>query len=160
MKGLLFLCVQNSARSQMAEGLARALFGSAVRVQSAGSRPAGLNPLAVMAMAEIGIDISSQRSKSVDDIDPGSVDTVITLCAEEVCPVFPANVRRLRWPIADPAAPDPALDEAGLRARFRLARDRIKERIELLAASHDPAPGITGKDYVVEEQSEHTNSGR
>ena len=88
MKGLLFLCVQNSARSQMAEGLARAMFGDSVHVQSAGSQPAGVDALAVAAMAEIGIDISAQTSKSVESIDPHSVDTVITLCAEQVCPVF------------------------------------------------------------------------
>ena len=123
MKGLLFLCVQNSARSQMAEGLARAIFDDAVRVQSAGSKPAAVNPLAIAAMQEIGIDISAQTSKPVDSIDPRSVDTVITLCADEVCPVFLGNVRRLHWPIADPAAPAAALSDAERLARFRLARD-------------------------------------
>jgi arsenate reductase len=83
---ILFLCVANSARSQMAEGLARRLFGAKAEVMSAGSAPVGLNPFAVEAMAEVGIDISGHRSKSVDEIDPGSLDMVITLCAEEVCP--------------------------------------------------------------------------
>jgi arsenate reductase len=118
MKGLLFLCVQNSARSQMAEGIARAIFGGAVRVQSAGSKPAGVNPLAVAAMAEIGIDLSAQRSKSVVSIDPASVDTVITLCAEEVCPVFLGGARRLHWPIPDPASPDLALSDSERLARL------------------------------------------
>jgi arsenate reductase len=79
----------------MAEGLARRIFEDAVRVQSAGSRPAGVDSLAVAAMAEIGIDISAQTSKSVESIDPHSVDTVITLCAGEVCPAFLGNARRL-----------------------------------------------------------------
>lgn len=105
-KGLLFLCVANSARSQMAEGLARAVLGDTVRVQSAGSRPSRLNPYAVEVMGELGIDISAQRSKSVDDIDPATVSTVVTTCAEAECPVFLGNVQRLHWPIADPASSD------------------------------------------------------
>ena len=93
MHTLLFLCVANSARSQMAEGLARELLGADVRVMSAGSKPTTPNPLAIEVMAEAGIDISGQHSKSVDSIDPESVDTVVTLCAEEVCPVLPGRVR-------------------------------------------------------------------
>jgi arsenate reductase len=93
VKSILFLCVANSARSQMAEGLARQMFGAGVRVQSAGSSPSQLNPLAVTAMAEIGIDISGQMAKSVGTIDSSTVDTVVTLCAEAVCPVFPALMR-------------------------------------------------------------------
>ena len=76
MRGLLFLCVANSARSQLAEGLARHLLPATVRVQSAGSAPSGLNPLAVEVMREIGIDIAAHASKSVDTIDPATVDTV------------------------------------------------------------------------------------
>ncbi len=87
-KHVLFLCVANSARSQMAEGLARSLAPSGVKVSSAGSAPSKLNPLAVKALAELGLDISAHSSKSVDDIPPGDVDVVVTLCAEEVCPVF------------------------------------------------------------------------
>ena len=86
--GLLFLCIANSARSQMAEGLARARFGDAVNVQSAGSEPSRVNPLAIRAMAEIGIDITGQTSKAVETIDPASVNTVVTLCAEESAPSF------------------------------------------------------------------------
>lgn len=141
MRNILFLCVANSARSQMAEGLARHLLGRVVRVRSAGSQPTRLNPFAVEAMAEAGIDISGQYAKSVETIDPGSVDTVITLCAEEVCPVFPGKVRRLHWPIPDPAVDVPGeSDEARLR-RFRAARDRIRGRIEELAALVDPTSG-------------------
>ena len=80
---ILFLCVAKSARSQMAEGLARELLGDQATVKSAGSAPSQLNPYAIEAMAEIGMDISNHHSKSVDEIDPGSIDLVVTLCAEE-----------------------------------------------------------------------------
>jgi arsenate reductase len=147
MKGLLFLCVQNSARSQMAEGLARAILGGAVHVQSAGSQPAGVNPLAVAAMAEIGIDISAQTSKSIDSIEARGVDTVITLCADEVCPVFLGDARRLHWAIADPAAPDASLNEEERLAKFRVARDQIKARLEVLAALRDMPRGPAGIEF-------------
>lgn len=147
MKGLLFLCVQNSARSQMAEGLARAIFGDAVRVQSAGSKPAGVNPLAVAAMAEIGIDISAQTSKSVDSIETSAVDTVITLCWDEICPVFLGNLRRLHWPISDPLASDPSLNKEQRLAKFRVARDQIKARIEVLAAVREVPPGPAAIEF-------------
>ena len=109
MTRILFLCVANSARSQMAEGLARRIFGDRSEVISAGSQPSKVNPYAIEAMAEIGIDISGHRSKSVDAIDPAGIDLVITLCAEEICPVFPGRLRRLHWPISDPASADPSL---------------------------------------------------
>ena len=133
-KSLLFLCVANSARSQMAEGLARSIFGANVRVQSAGSRPSRVNPYAIEVMNEVGIDLAAHHSKSVDTIDPATVDTVITLCAEEVCPVFLGQVRRLHWPIPDPASDDPALTPEDLRARFRTVRDQIRGRLEDLEA--------------------------
>ncbi|HNP63586.1 MAG TPA: arsenate reductase ArsC [Woeseiaceae bacterium] len=132
MKSILFLCVANSARSQMAEGLARQLLGPNIRIQSAGSQPAELNPLSVDAMAEIGIDISDQYAKSVDTIDPDSVDTVVTLCAEEVCPVFPRKVHRLHWPIPDPAAAQGDEAHEDRLDRFRQARNQISERIKSL----------------------------
>jgi protein-tyrosine-phosphatase len=125
--GLLFLCVANSARSQMAEGLARAHFGDAVRVQSAGSRPSSVHPLAAAALAEVGIDTSGQRSKSVAEIDAGAVDLVITLCAEEVCPVFPKRVRKIHWPLPDPAAEPSGF--AHPREAFRDVRDELARRI-------------------------------
>ena len=126
---LLFLCVANSARSQMAEGLARKRFGNRALVQSAGSRPSRVNPYAIEVMAELGIDLAQQRSKSVDKIDPASVDTVITLCAEEVCPLFLGKAERLHWPIPDPASDDPDLSRDELLARFRAARDAIAARL-------------------------------
>jgi arsenate reductase (thioredoxin) len=106
MTTILFLCVANSARSQMAEGLARHMLGPDVTVLSAGSAPSSVNPHAVEAMAELGIDISGQHSKSVEEIDVKALDLVVTLCAEEVCPVLPGWVRRLHWPIPDPASKD------------------------------------------------------
>jgi arsenate reductase len=132
-KSILFLCVANSARSQMAEGLARHRFGERVRVQSAGSKPSRVNPYATEVMRERGIDLGAHASKSVDTIDPASVDTVVTLCAEEVCPVFLAQVERLHWPIPDPASDDPSLGREQMLARFRTARDEIDRRLATLA---------------------------
>jgi len=129
-RGLLFLCVANSARSQMAEGIARHLAGDRVPIQSAGSMPSRLNPLAVRALAEVGIDSAGQRSKAVDEIDRALVDTVITLCAEEVCPVYLGAARRLHWPLPDPAGH--AESEAASVERFRAVRDELRERIRRL----------------------------
>jgi arsenate reductase len=128
--GVLFLCVANSARSQMAEGFARKRFGDAVRVQSAGSKPSRVNPLAIRAMAEIGIDITHHGSKSVEEIDPATVDLVVTLCAEEVCPVFLGKVKRLHWPLPDPAASEGTGEER--LQTFRDVRDELMRRIEAL----------------------------
>ena len=113
----------------MAEGLARSRFGDAARVQSAGSCAAGVNPLAVKALAELGIDISGQTSKTVDTIDPATVDTVVTLCAEEVCPVYLSKARRLHWPLPDPTAGGGSEEER--LVRFRRTRDEIKARLEM-----------------------------
>ena len=124
---ILFLCVANAARSQMAEGIARDLFGDAASVQSAGSHPWRVHPLAITALAEIGIDASSHRSKGVDEIDLSSVDLVITLCAEEVCPVLPGGMERLHWPLRDPSFA-PGADDDRLAA-FRTVRDELRERL-------------------------------
>ena len=145
MKRILFLCVTNSARSQMAEGLARAMLGLEVTVESAGSAPSQLNPLAVEAIAELGIDISGQSLKSVAEIDTAGLDLVVTLCAEEVCPVLPGKVRRLHWPVADPAREGLSPEEA--RAAFRAARDQIRARIEILAQLVDVPPGPEGREF-------------
>jgi arsenate reductase (thioredoxin) len=130
---ILFLCVANSARSQLAEGLARQMFPG-LRIQSAGSHPSRVNPHAIEVLAELGIDASRQSSKSVQDIDPATVDLVITLCAEEVCPLFLGQAERLHWPIPDPASDDPGLTPDQLRARFRAGRDEIRGRLEALGA--------------------------
>jgi len=132
--GILFLCVANSARSQLAEGLARARFGDRFHIQSAGSKPTQVNPYAIAIMAEAKLDISSHTSKLVDAIDGDSVDLVITLCAEEVCPAFLRPVRRLHWPIPDPASTTP-LPENEMRGRFRVARRTIAARLDGLEAA-------------------------
>lgn len=133
--GVLFACVQNSARSQMAEGLARTILPPSVRIWSAGSMPASeVNPLAVQVMREIGIDISEQRPKGFSDVPIGDVDTVVTLCSEETCVLVPASVpRRESWPLADPAAVDVSEEER--LAAFRKVRDDIRARIENLRRS-------------------------
>ena len=131
---VLFLCVANSARSQMAEGLARDLFGHAVRVQSAGSAPSQVNPWAIKAMAELGISLEGHRSKSVQGIDPDTVDLVITLCAEEVCPIVLSNARRLHWPLQDPDRKGETLTDAQRLQHFRAARDDIAARLVALQA--------------------------
>lgn len=124
---VLFLCVANSARSQMAEGIARALAPPGVRISSAGSAPSKLNPLAVKALAEIGIDIRSQYSKSVDDVPADGVDAVVTLCAEEVCPVFLGKAMRVHWGLPDPAGAS-GTEEERLQ-RFREVRDELRRRL-------------------------------
>jgi arsenate reductase (thioredoxin) len=134
--GILFLCVANSARSQMAEGLARQLFarrGADMLVQSAGSQPSRVNPYAIEVMREVGVDLATHHSKPVDAVDPATVDLVITLCAEEVCPIFLGQARRLHWPLPDPASDDPALQRDDLLARFRSARDALRGKLEALA---------------------------
>jgi hypothetical protein len=98
-------------------------------------------------MAEHGIDISGHTSKSVADIDAATVDLVITLCAEEVCPVLPGRVKRLHWPIADPASNDPALSDEELRARFRTARDQIAARLAELRGLLSLPPGPDGVEF-------------
>jgi thioredoxin type arsenate reductase len=148
---ILFLCVANSARSQMAEGLARQRFGKGATISSAGSAPSRLNPYATEAMAEIGIDISRQHSKSIDDINTDSIDVVVTLCAEEVCPVLPGRVRRLHWPIPDPASTDPAITPDEMRQRFRTARDQINARLKALDALFRKA--LVGVDQSPAEAS-------
>lgn len=135
---LLFLCVANSARSQIGEGLARAIFASTPElpaiVQSAGSKPSGsVHPGAIETLQEIGIEISSQRSKSIDDLDADFIETldlVITLCAEEICPHLPSKARRLHWPL-----PDPASATTGNSAvAFRLVREELLIRVNELKA--------------------------
>lgn len=132
--GVLFLCVANSARSQLAEGLARAKFGDRLRIQSAGSKPTQVNPFAIEVMREWQHDLSSHASKLVDTIDPEGIDLVVTLCAEEVCPVFLRPVRRLHWPIPDPASTTP-LPADEMRARFRAARHAVHARLDGLEAA-------------------------
>jgi len=141
IRRILFLCVANSARSQMAEGLARQILGTDFEVLSAGSHPSTVNPFAVEVMREIGIDLSGHHSKSVEEIDTSDVDLVITLCADEVCPILPVRVRRLHWPIPDPASSDPTVTPQDALARFRTARDQIAGRIRVLKGLLDLPSG-------------------
>ena len=139
MTSILFLCVANSARSQLGEGLARQLFPG-FRIQSAGSAPSRVNPLAIEALAELGVAAVGHTSKAVATIDPATVDLVITLCAEEVCPAFLGRAERLHWPIPDPASDDPALTTDDLRQRFRGARDEIRRRLVVLGRERGWGP--------------------
>lgn len=134
-KRALILCTGNSARSQMAEGLLRQDAGDRFEALSAGVEPSHVRPLAVAAMREIGIDISGQRSKSVEEFSGQEFDYVITVCdnANERCPVFPGRTTRLHWSFEDPAAADG--DEAAQLAVFRRVRDEIRARLREFAAS-------------------------
>ena len=143
MRRILFLCVANSARSQMAEGIARAVAQSGVRVWSAGSDPRRVRPEAVTVMREIGIDISGQRAKSIPEIPADEVDTVVTLCAGNVCPILPVRAQSFHWEIADPAATEGS-EEARLAA-FRATRDELRRRISALLAG-ESSEGQAGID--------------
>ena len=128
VSGVLFLCVANSARSQMAEGLARAMAPPDVAIFSAGSAPRSVHPNAIAVMRELGVELSTHRSKDLSEVEVERVSTVITLCAEEFCPTL-GNAQHLHWPLDDPAA-DAASDEAQL-AEFRRVRDDIGARLRV-----------------------------
>lgn len=131
VNSILFLCVANSARSQMAEGLARQIFGPDYTLQSAGSQPSFVHPLAIQALSELGIETTRHSSKAWHEIELERVDLIITLCAEEICPVPPGQIRRMHWPLPDPAA----ASAAGQAEAFRRVRDQLKGRLEGLKAS-------------------------
>jgi arsenate reductase len=126
---ILILCTGNSARSQMAEGWLRALAGDRFEVASAGTRPSVVNPLAIAAMRERGIDLSGHRSKSVTEFLDQPFDSVITVCdqAAEACPVFPGPARRIHWSFPDPAAVEGSADDR-LQA-FRSVRDALERQL-------------------------------
>ena len=129
---ILFLCVANSARSQMAEGLAKSMLGKNHNIQSAGSTPSGdVHINAVIAMDDIGIDIRDQHSKSTEDLDKeflDNLDYAITLCAEEVCPILPSNAESLHWMNEDPA--NDSYSEKQLKASFSNTRDNLFKLIK------------------------------
>lgn len=137
---VLILCTGNSCRSHLAEGLLRSLAGDLFEVHSAGSKPAGyVHPLAIRAMAEIGLDISGHRSKSMNEFLATPVETVITVCgvADQACPVFPGQVNRHHWPFDDPAhAPG---TEAEQLAVFRRVRDEIRRTLSAYVAGRRDA---------------------
>ena len=130
-KRVLILCTGNSARSQMAEGLLRDLAGERFEVASAGVSPTQVRPEAIAVMRELGIDISHHRSKSVDEFAAQQFDYVITVCdnANEQCPVFPGNTKRIHWSFDDPAAAQG--DEQSRLAVFRRVRDQIRQQLRL-----------------------------
>lgn len=126
---VLILCTGNSARSQMAEGLLRQAGGEKFEVASAGIDPSFVRPEAIEAMREIGIDISSHRSKSIDEFREQPFDYVITVCdnANQECPMFPGASQRIHWSIKDPAAVEG--DNQTRLDAFRLARNELQERL-------------------------------
>ncbi|MBM3128490.1 MAG: arsenate reductase ArsC [Chloroflexi bacterium] len=128
---VLFLCVHNSARSQLAEGILRALAGERVLVFSAGSAPSRVHPLALRVLEERGIDASAQRSKGVNEFASDTFDYVITLCAEEVCPIFLGATQKLHW-----ALPDPSADPEPLNA-FRRTADELEQRLRQFLAERN-----------------------
>jgi len=126
---VLFLCTGNSCRSQMAEGLLRHLAGDRFDVVSAGTEPTTVNPLAIAAMHEIGIDIAAQRSKSVREFLGEHFTYVVTVCdsANERCPIFPGVVKRLHWPLDDPATATGS--DVERMPVFRRVRDELQRYI-------------------------------
>lgn len=146
---VLILCTGNSCRSHLAEGILRAAAGDLLDVQSAGSNPAGyVHPLAVRAMAEIGIDLSAHRSKHMNDFLGTPIETVITVCgkADQACPVFPGQVNRHHWPFDDPAHATGT--EAEQLAVFRRVRDEIRRCFEAYADGRRDAARAEGKSVV------------
>ena len=137
MLKVMFLCTGNSCRSQMAEGLAREFGKGLIEPYSAGLMAAGLHPRAISVMKEIGIDISKQKSKGIDESLLRKMDIVITLCgnAEESCPWTPPEIRRIHWPIADPVGTIGS--EEKIMNEFRRARDEIKAKTLILTKTLD-----------------------
>lgn len=129
MKKILFLCTGNSCRSQMAEGIANHFGKNKIQAFSAGLNPSTVNPYAIEVMKEIGIDISSQRSKEIEEFYGKDFDYIITLCesARQNCPFFPGKAERLHWDIKDPVSATGTHDE--IIQEFRRCRDIIKQKV-------------------------------
>jgi len=141
---VLFLCTANASRSQMAEGWARYLKGDVIEPYSAGVDPRGVNPLAVKVMAEVGVDISKQRSKHVNELTRTPFDFVVTLCdqAQEACPVFPGGGTRVHVGFDDPYALAAGThSEAEKLKVYRRVRDEIRDFVESLPAALEFARG-------------------
>ncbi len=135
-KRLLFVCTHNSARSQMAEGFLRARYGDAFEVASAGTVPSSVHPLAIEVMSEIGIDISKQTSKHVEEFLDQAFALVVTVCdhAKEACPFFPGAREYLHVSFPDPSAADDPADQLDT---FRRVRDMIGQWIDAYFAAHE-----------------------
>ena len=146
---VLILCTGNSCRSHIAEGVLRAAAGDLLDVQSAGSKPAGfVHPLAVKVMAEIGIDVSGQRSKALTEFLERKVETVITVCGnvDAACPIFPGQVNRHHWPFYDPAKAAGG-DEEKLKI-FRQVRDEMRRVFEAYAAGRRDGMEILSANFA------------
>ena len=125
---ILFMCVANSARSQLAEGIAKQIFADSFDIRSAGSVPTKVNPFAARVLSEVGADYTSLYSKAVTDLPDefvNSLDYIITLCAEEVCPIIFSKAKKLHWPLPDPAGKDG--DDEIQMTRFRNTREDIRK---------------------------------
>jgi arsenate reductase len=146
-KKVLFICTHNSARSQMAEGILKSLYGDRYEVFSAGSEPTSVNPLAVLVLSEIGIDISHNRSKHINEFVDKEIDMVVTLCGggNETCPFVPGAKRYIHHSFADPAA---SSDSSKGSASFREVRDGLKEWIS--RAFGDQGPEETSEGMKLE----------
>jgi arsenate reductase len=134
---ILFMCVANSARSQLAEGVAKQVLGDRHDIRSAGSLPKVVNPYAIRALGEVGFDCVDLYSKKVSDLPEtfvNSIDFVITLCAEEVCPIIISKAKKLHWPLPDPAGLD-GEDEMQMK-RFRETREDIRKLLEDFKRTH------------------------
>jgi arsenate reductase len=131
---ILYLCTGNSCRSQIAEGWTRHMGGNNVEVQSAGIQAHGKNPRAIAAMAESGIDISGQESTIVSDVMLELADVVVTVCghADEQCPALPPSVKKIHWPLTDPAKASGTQEQ--IKNEFRATRDDIEKRVRDLLA--------------------------
>jgi arsenate reductase len=131
-RGILFLCIENAARSQMAEALARSMFPPDIKIFSAGSNPASaIDPMAVQVMKESGLDISMNRPKRISDVPLEEIDTIVTLCSEDVRIGLPGEARRSSWVLPDPSKISGS-DEDRLAA-FRSIRDQMQARLSHLA---------------------------
>jgi arsenate reductase (thioredoxin) len=133
---VLFICTGNRARSQMAEGLLRHAAGDRFDVYSAGTTPSGISDLTIEVMREVGVDVSGQRSKSVDEYAGESFHHIITVCdsARQVCPIFPGDGERLHWDVEDPS--DTEARGVPLTEAFRRAREEIRKRVEEFVAEY------------------------
>lgn len=133
---VLFVCVTNSGRSQIAVAIARALAPPDVMVSSAGARPTSVHPLAIEALADVGIDVRGSLSRSLDEIPSDGVDVVITLCADDVGASFPGKALRVHWPLPDPTAVTGS--DANRLEAFRAVRDEIMRRLTVVFGPPGP----------------------
>ena len=130
---ILFLCVANSARSQIAEGLAKKILGDRFWIESAGSNPSGfIQPLAIEVLREINIDISSHYSKSIESLKSDFLNKlkfIITLCEEEACPIINYSAIKLQWPLPDPAHINENSNPQTMLQSYRIVRNEIEKKI-------------------------------